>query len=183
MRIDKFLFAVLLVILYFNLASQAAETPPKVPYIQKNVCPFECCQYGKWSAKTALKVYQNEGNSTSVVFTIKPGDDFTAIKGNVHVVKLGVVTLEKTFDGFTKGDKVYVLTYRGEGVYDLWYKGKIIDSDNGIWANGVMSQPPEIIWWVLVKNKDGKKGWLKLKNISERGFAIEEKIDGMDSCS
>jgi hypothetical protein len=42
---------------------------------------------------------------------------------------------------------------------------------------------PAIEWWVYVVNKDDKRGWLRLKNISESGFKLKEKIDGMDSCS
>lgn len=183
MKIVRSFFTVFSLILYINLGAQAADAPPQVPYIQQDVCPFECCLYGKWIAKGALTVYKKEGGNSSVAFTIKPGEEFHSIRGNVHIVKLGIVALEKSFDGFAKGDKVYVLSYRGEGVYDLWHKGKGFESNDQFWANGVLTQSPEMIWWVLVRNKDGKQGWLKLKNISENGFKIEEEIDGMDSCS
>ncbi len=165
-----------------TLTSQANEAPPNAPYIQRDICPFECCQYGKWIARTTVTAYKREGDRRSTAFKIKSGEEFTAIRGNVHIVKLGIVTVKKSFDAFTKGDRVYILSYRGEGVYDLWYKGRVFASVDDFWPNVRLISNPEMIWWVLVKNKFGKNGWLRLKNVSEGGFRLAEEIDGMDSC-
>lgn len=185
----KFKNIILLVALicFLSAISNAQNERPKVPYIQNDICPFECCQYGTWVAKSHLKAYKKEGDNTAIAFTIKPGENFSAIRGNVHIIKLGIIVINKTANTFNKGDKVYILSYRGEGTYDLWYKGKILDlnldSMDKIWANGTLIQSPEFVWWVLVKNKVGKQGWLKLKNITDTGFLIEENIEGQDSCS
>ncbi len=168
----------------------AQDDKPNVPYIQNNVCPFECCQYGKWIAKSRLKAYKTEGDSSTIAFTIKPGEQFTAIKGNVHVVKLGIVVITESFDIFSKGDNVFVLSYKGEGFYDVWYKGKVLKDIEQFWPDELSKQTgksrskqlPEMIWWVLVKNEAGKQGWLMLKNISNNGFLLNERIDGMDAC-
>jgi hypothetical protein len=174
-------------ILFLSAISHAQNERPQVPYIQHDICPFECCQYGKWIAKSPLKAYKKEGDDASIAFTIKPGEEFSATSGNVHIMKLGIITITKSFNTFTKGDKVYMLSYRGEGAYDLWYKGKMLDLDldsmNKVWTNGTLIQLPEFVWWVLVKNKDGNIGWLRLRNISESGFWTDEKIEGLDSCS
>jgi hypothetical protein len=163
--------------------SYAQPQPPRIPYIQHNVCPFECCQYGRWTAKSLLSTYQIEGDDSTVAFMIKPGEQFTTTGGNVHIMKLGEIVLNRSFDEFTRGDKVYILSYRGEGVYDLWYKGKILDSSEKVWLNSVLMGWPEFEWWALIKNRAGKQGWLRLKNVSRTGFQIEYEIDGMDSCS
>jgi len=185
----KFKHIILLVALICLLSalSNAQNEHPQVPYIQHDICPFECCQYGTWIAKSYLNAYKKEGDNAAIAFTIKPGEKFSAISGNVHIIKLGIITINKTANTFTKGDKVYILSYRGEGAYDLWYKGKILDLDldsmDKIWSNGTLIQMPKFVWWVFVKNKVGKQGWLRLKNITDSGFQIEEKIDGQDSCS
>ncbi len=163
--------------------SYAQLQRPKVPYIQHNVCPFECCQYGRWTAKSLLSAYQKESDDSEVAFIIKPGEEFTALGGNVHVMKLGEIVLNKSFDEFTREDKVYILSYRGEGFYDLWYKGKVLNSSEKVWSNGVLMELPEFVWWVLIKNEVGKQGWIRLENISRTAFEIECEIDGMDSCS
>ena len=183
MRLKSIIIVLASLLFFLSSASYAQLLRPKVPYIQHNVCPFECCQYGKWIAKSLLKAYKIEGGDSTVVFIIKPGEEFTAMGGNVHIMKLGEIVLNKSLDEFTKGDKVYVLSYRGEGYYDLWYKGKVLDSTEKVWSNGELMEYPEFVWWVLVKNKAGKQGWLKLKNINGSGFRIEYQIDGMDSCS
>jgi hypothetical protein len=163
--------------------AQAGEL--SVPYVQKNICPFECCQYGKWTAKTALPVYKKEGDTSTVAFTIKHGEQITASRGNIHIVELGIVAIQKSFNIFKKSTKAYLLSYSGEGEYDLWYEGKVYntsDSDE-FWTNAVVSKTPKLIWWVLIKDKAGKQGWLMLRNISQSGFQTKEKIDGLDSCS
>jgi hypothetical protein len=187
MRLKSIIISSASIVFFLSLTSYAQLVRPKVPYIQHNICPFECCQYGKWIAKSLIKAYKIEGDDSAIAFTIKPGEELTSIGGNVHIVKLGELILNKSFDKFTRGDKIYVLSYRGEGTYDLWYKGGVLDLNSDsmtkVWANGKLMQSSEFIWWVFVKNKYGNQGWLKLKNISKSGFQIREKIDGFDSCS
>lgn len=85
--------------------------------------------------------------------------------------------------GFKKRDKVYLLLYRGEGAYDIWYKGKISNSDESNVLIKII-QASKMTWWVKVKLNNGKQGWLKLKNVAkEGGFRIKENIDGMDKFS
>ncbi len=169
------------------------------PYIQKKVCPFECCQFGKWISKSPLKVYANEGDATRVSFTIAPGDSFIAVTGNVHMMRPGIVVVTKPVAPFSPGDTLYTLAYRGEGFIDVWHRGKLeniemfwgpmsessspaIKSPRGSRYSGVLVSKPHMIWWVQITCRDGRSGWLKLVNTSDSGFSLEESIDGMDGC-
>lgn len=105
-----------------------------------------------------------------------------ATGGNVHILELGVIVINKSFGTYKKGDTVYVLSYRGEGEYDLWFNGKEISDTGEVWSNGTLTQSPEFIWWVSIINKDGQRGWLRFKNISDSGFETADKVDGSDSC-
>ena len=183
MRLMHLIVAFVFIALCPGNESFAEDKVPKVPVIENNICPFECCQYGKWITRSPIKAYKQEGDDSNISFLIQAGEEFKAIGGNVHIIKLGIITINESFGGFSKGDKVYVLSYRGEGEYDLWYKGKQLDSTDDVWKHGTLKQSPEFIWWVSVINKDGKRGWLRFKNIGEGGFQTEEKIDGRDSCS
>jgi hypothetical protein len=183
MNIKSTVMSVAAILLFLNITSFAQNNRPKVPFIQPDICPFECCQYGKWRARSLLKVFKKEGDDSNVLFTIKPGEVFTAINGNVHVTKLGIMIIDRPFGNIKKGDKIYVLSYRGEGEYDLWYKGHIFLNNTDVWEHGTLKQSPEFVWWVYIINKDGKKGWLKFKNITDSGFQTEDKVDGRDSCS
>jgi hypothetical protein len=33
-----------------------------------------------------------------------------------------------------------------------------------------------MMWWVLIKTKGGRQGWLRLRNMAEHGFAMTEDI-------
>jgi hypothetical protein len=173
-------------ILAFGTTVLAQEEKPKIPYIDEGACPFECCQYGTWTAESPLIAYQMEVDGPAIAFRIKPGESFTAINGNVHITKPGYVVVSKSYDGFIKGDKVYLLTYLGEGAYDLWYKGKKLDLNvlnlDKFWANVTEKASPLYTWSVLIRRGDGKQGWLRLKNSAKSKF-WPEKIKGMDSCS
>ncbi len=172
--------------LTFGIKVLAQEEKPKIPYIDRGACPFECCQYGTWTAESNLIAYQKEVNDPAIAFRIKPGESFTAINGNVHITKPGYVVVNKTYDGFAKGEKVYLLTYLGEGAYDLWYKGEKLDLNvlnlDEFWANATEKDSPLYTWAVLIRREDGKQGWLRLKNSPKHKF-WPEKIKGMDSCS
>jgi hypothetical protein len=92
-----------------------------------------------------------------------------------------LAVVQKPTVGFKVGDKIPLLSYRGEGNYDLWYKRRKISSgDSIVMVNSKVIRSPEIVWWVKIKLKDGKQGWLKLKNTADNGFSIKEKIEGMD---
>lgn len=172
--------------LFLGTTGIAQEEKPKIPYVEFGACPFECCQYGTWTSESPLVVYEKEVNDMAIAFRIKPGENFTAITGNVHISKPGYVVLNKSFDGFIKGDKVYLLTYLGEGAYDLWYKGKKLDFNvlnlDEFWPNVTLKASPLYTWAILIRRGDGKQGWLRLKNSPKRDF-WPEKIKGMDSCS
>ncbi len=177
------LMSVFVILFLFNDAGRAQNARQEVQFIQHGICPFECCQYGKWTARSPLKAFKHEGDDSNVSFIIQPSEEFTAVSGNVHVVKPGAIVINKSIGTLKKGDKVYVLSYRGEGEYDLWFNGKKLDNGEEIWSRGTLKQLPEIIWWVSVINKDGQNGWLRFKNISKNGFETEDKVDGQDSCS
>jgi hypothetical protein len=187
MNIRQLLKAVPLV-LFLGATAFAQDDKPKVPFIQHDYCPFECCQYGTWTTESPLIAYKEEANDSVIAFRIKPGQSFTAIRGNVHILEPGFVVLDKTFNGFTKGDKVYLLSYLGEGAYDLWYKGKLLDVNadlvklDAFWQNVTLKAKPLYVWCVLIKRSDGQQGWLRLKNSSKSDW-WEETIKGMDSCS
>lgn len=184
-----------------TMSVSVAQEKPPIPFISKRVCPFECCQFGRWLARSPLRVYETEGDTSKVIFNIAIGDTFHAVTGNVRIDKLGVVVVTKPIESFQAGDTLYTLTYRGEGFMTIWYKGKVRSvemfwdyDDEADWGNinpfdpkwsefpGVLIDKPLMIWWVNVVLPNGQTGWLKLVNNTVGGFAIDEEIDGMDGC-
>ncbi len=183
MNLKSIVMSVVVMLLSVAVTSQAQSARPNVPVIQHDICPFECCQYGNWTARSVLKAFKEEGDDSSVLFTIQAGESFTATGGNVHILKPGIILIDESFGKFKKGDEVYVLSYRGEGEYDLWFSGKELSNTEEVWSHGTLKQSPEFIWWVSIISKDGQRGWLRFKNVSDSGFQTEDKVDGRDSCS
>ena len=183
--------------LFSSLYSQV----PVSPIIQKDICPFECCQFGIWKTLSPLSVYEVEGNTNNPQFIIPANESFTAINGNVHMIRPGLVILRRSIDKFSIGDTVYTLSYRGEGFNDILYHGKIfcvemfwqtddeMDYNNikvgdAKWNNiaGVLISKPVMVWWVKIRDKDSREGWIRLENKTVEGFFTEERIEGMDGC-
>jgi hypothetical protein len=178
----------------------SAQQAPAVPYIEKGVCPFEGCQYGRWITRSPLKVYPREGDTSQVAFTIAPGDSFFALTGNIHMDRLGVVVVTKPLAQFSPGDTIYTLSYTGESYINIWFRGQQLNieifwpTDDDIdfatinlndprWKDfpALMVTRPLMVWWVQIAYRNGQTGWLRLVNNTIAGFHINEEIDGMDA--
>ena len=58
------------------------------------------------------------------------------------------------------GLEVEELTPLGEGFYLYWYHGKVYESGLDMAGMpGVEGKEAKVVWWKLVRNKDGKFGW------------------------
>ncbi len=195
-----FLFSIIFVMLSLTDLSFAQRRPP-VPFIEKGVCPFECCQFGRWYAKSSLRAYEAEGDTSTLAFVIAVHDSFLAITGNVHMDKPGTVVVTKSVGSFEPGDTLYTLSYRGEGFVDVWRDSTIadvevfwdcndetdftrIDPQDPRWSeySGVLVSKPLMIWWVQVQNPKGQTGWIRLVNTTIEGFSTDEQIEGADAC-
>lgn len=172
--------------------SLSAQARPAEPYIQRGVCPFECCTYREWVATNSIVVYQTEG-SADTLFILQPQESFAAITGNVHLIHLGVVVLKQPFTiaaedsipelKLSAGDSAYVLSYRGEGWYDVWIRGRIRTLPS-FWDDrreyprptdrpGRLVREPQDVWWVQVRSRDGRLGWIRMD---------QAHVGGADAC-
>jgi hypothetical protein len=174
------------------IASLQAQERPTEPYVEQGVCPFECCTYRGWTATDSIIVYRVEG-STDTSFLLLPADSFTAVTGNVHLIHVGVVLIRQAMeteaeDSFPQahlsvGDSAFVLSYRGEGWYDVWIAGKVRHLP-AFWDDrredprptdrpGRLIREPEDIWWVQIRAPDGRTGWIRMDHA---------EVSGSDAC-
>jgi hypothetical protein len=157
---------------------------PKLPFIDPGVCPFECCQFGEWTARSSYRAHASSSAGASVAFAVHPGEKIQALTGIVITRKAGIVIVRKQtrfYDITVPADaKLYVLHPSGEGVALFWYNGathsgeleaETVHKGNANRPWDVLSVP-ETEWWVKVKNQHGAIGWL----LNPRGFR------GMDAC-
>ena len=149
-----------------------------IPYYDWNACPFECCTYREWEATDALAAHSQRTDDSPVAFSIRKSEKIRALTGVVITTHAGMVKLlapsklgysrtnasqEPELD-LKAGNMIYTLHYEGEGSYLFWYMGKTYSSGADDTIDGgdykVVSQPT-YVWWVKIRNKDGKTGWTK----------------------
>ena|SRR3972149_1034755 len=155
------------IIIIHPISAETFSKPP-IPYENNGACPFECCTYREWYAKKETIILKDRRNGSPVAYKVGKGERVTGLTGVVITTKPGRVKVLKPvrigYYNASRGEIVYLLTYRGEGFFKVWYKGNIIDSVDmyGLDTNKVVFsilESPESIWWVQIKNKDGQTGW------------------------
>lgn len=160
--------------------SNALGTPdaePPIPYIIKNACPGEGCNFGKKVAQRSIDVYGKEGDASEIVFALKPYDTYVAMSGDVYITRAGVVKVTapvvlygETQPTFNPDDTAYLLLEYGEGRADVWFKGRTYENIDEFWSipgdagsgyKGYLTMGPQSSWWVYVRNEDGRTGWIR----------------------
>lgn len=135
---------------------------PPTPFEDHGACPFECCVYREWFAKGDIKILKDRKEGSHVAFEIKEGERVTALTGVVVTTKPGMAKVRKAIVikdlRVNSGETVYLLTYRGEGVYAVWYQGRFVENID-VMENIEIFNKPKSVWWVKIKNKKGQTGW------------------------
>jgi len=165
----------------FVIIVPAAYTEEIVPQfiVDKQACPFECCRFGKWTARSAVVLYKAP-NASALGRKTRKGEVVTALTGEAHSKPLQAkVTRTWKSDedqGIHVGDTVYILHGIGEGAVALWQSGQIkkssIDFAYELFDKTIHGFPG-FVWWVKVRLQDGTEAWIK-----NPGMAF----DGMDGC-
>jgi len=158
--------------------------PPKLPKVDLNSCPFEGCQFGKWTATATVVVYSTWESMREPITTLSKGDVVTALTG-VNIVLQpgkGVFDRDVALYGAKKGDTAYMYQDCGEGAVDLWVHGRFIKcadpefswqpgygcqkNCDGRWLSLGKSE-----WWAQIRLSDGTTGWV----------LMEGNFDGVDA--
>lgn len=174
----------------------AAQGAPSLPIVRTGVCPFECCVYGPWVARSGIPVFAREGARADTVGLLAPGEAIEALDGNVHVLQAATAVFQKPYRMLlalsdtlhvVPGDTVYVLDHISEGVYHVWYHGTPYQmdqqwaypdasADSRARARALADGPPRTEWWVKIRRRDGREGWILLDPTGPASF------DGSDAC-
>src|SRR4051812_39139630 len=102
-----------------------------LPYVEAGGCPGELCRMGLMTALGAVPVYAREGDTRKVAFYLHKGEKVTSLKSDVYVEEFGIAEVVKPFKSFTDGNRIFILSYRGEGEFGYLDKGK--PSEDGLW--------------------------------------------------
>lgn len=157
---------------------------PSMPMVYKDVCPGEGCSFGEWLTCDTLRVFTEAGDNPKTAFMLHRGDRFTALTGDVHIKQAGKVAFSRNVTVkdeelkfyFTPADTLYPLLYEGEGFGTWYFRGKesggffffgnadqeSVDIPVVAGVSGyVVLRPINSAWWVKVRAKNGREGWLR----------------------
>lgn len=142
-------------------------------YVDHGGCPGEgCAMSGKIQAGAPVALYDGPGPAAVAVSRLEAGEWVEAVDTEVRLVPARGVVREsgKLPRPLAKGDVVYRLTPTGEGCYDLWRKGGVLDwcdpeSIGSSYAR-IDFDPPRagaspMVFWVRVKRQTGPGGWIR----------------------
>lgn len=175
-------FAILVV-----LSSPAfAQQKLNLPFRDVGACPFECCTYREWTVNKNTVLLKNMADNSPVYFRARRGEKVQGLTGIVITTKPGIREAARNTNieyydqkrselrsiSIKKGERFFVLTYLGEGVYKVWYKEKMYETHLDPPQFKKINDPLSV-WWVKIKNRKGQIGWTKLV----------ENFDDMDACS
>lgn len=156
------IFAITLAVSISTIGQQSSASSP-LPYIDRGACPFECCTYRRWTVDKPTAIRARMSDKAKVLYRLRVGEKVLGMTGVVVTTRPGILEVQKdaTLEGqrLVRGDRLYLLTYLGEGFYKVWLKGRIFEADPYDEAAYKLIQPPESVWWVKVRNSRGRIGW------------------------
>lgn len=165
-----------------TLVRRIRASVPDSVFVRPGACPFECCMYREWTAESEIPLLAAvRGTRQS---TIPVGQRFLADSGRVHVTGVMVVAVEDSvgdppYWSFARGDTLVVLDYVGEGRYNVWQRGRVLEAE-GFWGVGAPVGQATTYgrwaaeWWVHATLPDGRRGWFLA--------APEVRFAGADAC-
>ena len=170
-------------------APPAAAAAEEVPvdeagyFVDRGACPFECCGYGKWSVRVDTPLRSGAGKG-EIVGVARKGTSVRSLTGTVHTRPVPVDVVHDHTGAYPKtefktGDRLYVLTYLGEGVTRAWFEGRFLEievvymADQDMDRFRVCAAPSaecwwsvdpayrlrDQVWWVRLRLPDGTEGW------------------------
>jgi hypothetical protein len=135
---------------------------PALPKIAENACPFEGCQFGKWTAREPAQLYSTWKLNRTPLRTIAKGEAVTALTG-IHITfdpSEIQVTAPMPEYSLKPGDVVFGYMNIGEGYFSAWFNGYWVEEFDGSGIAGFgcnrnctakLLKTGQMEWWIKVK--------------------------------
>ncbi len=194
----RLLLVMLTVWLVQNTALLAAGDGPPLEdgwFVDRGACPFEGCIYRTWSVEADTLLYDTP-RGTRAVGSALAGGTLEALGGIVYVrpvplevrhpAELEAYDYEAQSPALlplAPGQRIYLLTYEGEGIRRAWFEGRWLYLDaERFWSRPAAGgdpvfsscetpsarcwwhispahRRPQSDWWARVRLSDGTTGW------------------------
>ena len=144
---------------------------PALPKLDQNACPFEGCQFGKWTVRQSVALYSTWKRNRTLVMTLGKGQVVIAITGINITFEPSEILVTSPIEQYNlkPGDRVFGYMNLGEGFFNAWFNGLWVDVfDGSSVAPGCtrdcharVVSPGRVEWWVQIKVADRVTGWSK----------------------
>lgn len=195
----------LAIALLVGAAGSAAEPEVRYPYRVEGVCPFECCQLGRWTARSDIPVLAAERGRVAPAFTIRSGETFEAVRAAYWTLwplvlrakapiellrargfeieaadraKIAGVWGSDEFAALPAGTELHVLANLGEGAYAGVAAGKAFEFE-ALWKD-----PAAPFTVVKSQAANATEWWIEVDANGRRGWFERGRysIEGSDAC-
>ena len=156
-----------------------AQTKHPNLYVDKGICPGEGCSFeGHAKVIKRTTAYGNPNTRSVPRFELSVGEEVSSLKSEVHTLA-GRFVVKRDHEKYRAGDVLWVYTYLGEGNFKVWNRGKMYQENlnfspwggtvgercelNNSLCWGELEKELGMTWWLKVKSKDGRKGWILVK--------------------
>ena len=161
MRLNRTLASGVLLLGFLVVGSHTARSaddlkPPSI-YVDKGACPFECCTYREWVARTDLTLVDSP-DGKKVVAQIKKGEKCAGLDWRNSQRPLANPRLSPRLSRCRsegRGYHLHASLRRGGLLEEVWHDGKLVEIDN-LPDKGTK---PKTTWWVKLKTSSGAVGW------------------------
>jgi hypothetical protein len=166
------------------LARVRGQLPADV-LVRRNACPFECCVYGNWLARSDIPFYPTPRPTGPAVFTLSKGEKLRADSGIVYITSIALAVVDDTVVRYRDqtpwllpGDTLVLLEPIGEGYWTMWRRGEILNDVPPFFESipeprrGRLIGTPRREWWVHA-TINGRRGWFN---------ADSAEVLGADAC-
>ena len=172
--------------------ASCAQAQPSKTFVDDGACPFECCQYGQWHTVKSIDLYPEPvaDKDKVVIRVLTPDVTVSVSKGKVITQTPGRALVSvphvSVYSGVTYaiGDELLIYTSFGEGVFLVWYEGRMYKELAGFMLQaddtwqacaevghcwGRRLRHPVTSWWVGVEDPvlPNQYGWTR----DVQGFA------------
>lgn len=157
-------------------------------YVEQGACPFECCTYREWWAVEPTPVLSSPASGARQVKRLVKGERVRALTGFVRTQAAEFVVTRNN-GRYHVGDTIWVYSYRGEGFFTIWFRGKMYSEELGFspygGTGGARCQDDPANCWGTLKTEHISEWWIKLRLRDGRiGWTNRaEDYDNKDRCS
>ena len=182
----EFMLTTCVALLLMSSPAMAQKHPPQY-YIDRGACPGECCTYRPWKAEITTQLLSRPDVNSKRVGTIRAGSSVRALTGQVNTIP-SRFTVKKSHGRYRPGDVLWVYTYIGEGLFKVWFSGRmreeqlefsVFGGSSGLRCEksaicwGELDRNLRSTWWIKIRTPAGLEGW------TNQG----KNFNGADACS